>query len=262
MSRKQASATALKQSSATLGGQARVYAVDRSGRAVPVKAEWLEIDFGSDGRMSICLSGEGGIEVIAEADGREPALNVVPGAANAVTLRLEAGTAARVPDLAEGWGESAPAALLKLTIQKAVSDADKTATPKKHQIRRWAQAALRAGMADVTVRLVGEEEGRVLNRDFRGKDYATNVLTFVYDENETVAAPAAVLSGDLVVCVPVVLREAHEQGKPVEAHFAHLVVHGMLHLQGYDHEDAAEAVIMEGLEAEILATLGFPDPYA
>ncbi|GMU48039.1 MAG: hypothetical protein AMXMBFR31_02650 [Candidatus Desulfobacillus denitrificans] len=110
------------------------------------------------------------------------------------------------------------------------------------------------GAAELTVRFVDAEEGRSLNAHYRGRDYATNVLSFPY-------AREPVLSGDLVLCLPLVLREAAAQGKPAAAHFAHLVVHGMLHLQGYDHETAAEARIMEQKEREILARLGYPDPY-
>jgi probable rRNA maturation factor len=108
--------------------------------------------------------------------------------------------------------------------------------------------------AHVTLRFVGAREGRSLNARYRGRDYATNVLTFVYDD-------VAPLTGDLVLCTPVVRREAREQGKPFRAHCAHLVIHGMLHLQGYDHERDAEARRMEAREARILAGLGYPDPY-
>ena len=101
---------------------------------------------------------------------------------------------------------------------------------------------------------MADEEGRALNRDYRGKDYATNVLSFPY-------SPEPSLAGDLVVCVPVVMDEAARQRKPVEAHFAHLIVHGMLHLQGYDHEAEADAAVMEARERDILSGLGYPDPY-
>lgn len=111
------------------------------------------------------------------------------------------------------------------------------------------------GAAQVTVRFVAADEGRALNRDYRGKDYATNVLSFPY-------LPPPQLAGDLVLCLPVVLREAEEQSKPPEAHFAHMIVHGMLHLQGYDHEEEADAELMEAREIEILAHLGYPDPYS
>jgi probable rRNA maturation factor len=126
--------------------------------------------------------------------------------------------------------------------------------PSRAQLRKWAHAALEHD-ADITVRLVGLAEARALNRDFRGKDYPTNVLTFVFRD----VPPYA---GDLALCAPIVSREAREQGKSVTAHCAHLVVHGVLHVQGYDHERAGDARVMEKREAEILAKLGFRDPYA
>jgi probable rRNA maturation factor len=119
---------------------------------------------------------------------------------------------------------------------------------------RWARAAL-AGGGQVTIRLVEPDEGQDLNREYRGKDYATNVLSFPYDTEP-------VVSGDLVVCPAVVAREAAEQNKPLAAHYAHLTVHGMLHLQGWDHENDEDAQAMEDEEREILAALGYPDPYA
>ncbi|MCU0803616.1 MAG: rRNA maturation RNase YbeY [Burkholderiales bacterium] len=108
----------------------------------------------------------------------------------------------------------------------------------------------------MTVRFVGAREGRTLNRGFRGKDYATNVLTFVYENRARRA-----LSGDLVLCAPVVAREAREQGKALDAHYAHLLVHGALHLAGHDHERGADATKMEKLERRVLARLGYADPY-
>ncbi|SEA11401.1 MAG: rRNA maturation RNase YbeY [Paraburkholderia sp.] len=119
----------------------------------------------------------------------------------------------------------------------------------------WIRAALFAD-AELTVRLVDAEEGRTLNRTYRGKDYATNVLTFAYAESEDDP-----VTGDLILCCPVVEKEAAEQGKSLEAHYAHLVVHGTLHAQGYDHEVEEEAQEMEGIETDILVKLGFPDPY-
>jgi probable rRNA maturation factor len=153
---------------------------------------------------------------------------------------------------------------LRLTVQNAVEREARKLVPSRQRIGRWARAALRGGRAEVTVRLVGEREGRELNRDFRGKDYATNVLTFVYGDDVAPAGEPADAPwwGDLVLCVPVVAREAAEQGKALEAHFAHLIVHGMLHLQGFDHEDADEADEMEAAETAILASLGYDDPYA
>jgi probable rRNA maturation factor len=125
--------------------------------------------------------------------------------------------------------------------------------PTDRKVRAWARAAL-AREATVTLRFVNAAEGGRLNRRYRGRDSATNVLTFVYG--------TAPLEGDVVICAPVVAREAREQGKPVEAHYAHLVVHGLLHLQGMDHErSAAEARRMERREREILRALGFADPY-
>lgn len=151
-------------------------------------------------------------------------------------------------------------ATLSMNVQRALKAAEREHAPKAVELRRWARAALRDRDIEVAVRLVGEEEGRSLNQDYRGRDYATNVLTFTYgDDAEVEGLP---LYGDIVLCVPVVVREAQEQGKAVAAHFAHLMVHGMLHLQGFDHESEAEAEIMEALETEILAGLGIDDPYA
>ena len=124
--------------------------------------------------------------------------------------------------------------------------------PSDGSLRKWARAALSRD-ARVTLRYVAEAEGQRLNREFRGKDYATNVLTFVYSSRP--------LEGDIVICAPVVAREAKTQGKDVAAHHAHLLVHGLLHLQGMDHERASEARKMEERERAILARLGFPDPY-
>ncbi|HST02325.1 MAG TPA: rRNA maturation RNase YbeY [Usitatibacter sp.] len=124
--------------------------------------------------------------------------------------------------------------------------------PSDASIRKWARAAL-ARDAKVTLRYVAESEGRRLNREFRGKDYATNVLTFIYSSKP--------LEGDIVICAPVVAREAKAQGKGIEAHHAHLLVHGLLHLQGLDHERNAQAARMEKKERLILRKLGFGDPY-
>ncbi len=140
---------------------------------------------------------------------------------------------------------------LSLSVQFASNAAG---LPTRPQVRRWVKAALDVD-AVVTVRFVDAIEGRALNAEFRGKDYATNVLTFVYDDDD----PRA---GDIVLCAPVVRREAQDQGKPLAAHYAHLVVHGMLHFQGLDHERAADAAVMEAREVDILARLGVPDPYA
>ena len=126
--------------------------------------------------------------------------------------------------------------------------------PTRPQVRRWVRAAQEHAL-EATIRFVDADEGRTLNRDYRGKDYATNVLSFDYERGPPVL-------GDLVVCVPVVLKEAAAQGKAMEAHFAHLIVHGILHLQGYEHETGvADAARMEAREREILGGLGYPDPY-
>ena len=140
---------------------------------------------------------------------------------------------------------------LSLTVQYAARAA---ALPAVGTLRRWARAALERDAA-VTLRFVGTREAQTLNAAFRGKDHATNVLTFVYDE-------ASALAGDIVLCVAVLRREAKEQGKTFLDHCAHLVVHGMLHLQGYDHDDPRAARAMERRETAVLAALRIPDPYA
>jgi probable rRNA maturation factor len=147
---------------------------------------------------------------------------------------------------------------LSLSVQVAVDGDD---VPPRSTLRRWARAALQRD-ARVTLRFVGAAEGRRLNRDFRRRDYATNVLTFVYDDIPHAATRDAPLAGDIVICVPVVRREATAQRRALRAHFAHLVVHGMLHLQGYDHEADDDALVMERHERDVLARLGFADPYA
>ena len=139
---------------------------------------------------------------------------------------------------------------LTLSVQHACKD---HALPSRAQVRRWLRASC-PQPAEVAVRFVDLDEARTLNRDYRDKDYATNVLSFSYQATPTV-------SGDLVICPPLVAQEALAQGKSAEAHFAHLIVHGMLHLQGYDHDHEAAAESMEAKEREILARLGYADPY-
>ena len=119
-------------------------------------------------------------------------------------------------------------------------------------LRRWVQAAL-SEPAQLTLRFVDAEEGRALNRDYRSKDYATNVLTFEYGDDT--------IEADIVLCTDVLIAEAAEQKKTIEAHTAHLVVHGVLHAQGYEHEDDEEAEEMESIEVKVLDELGFPNPY-
>lgn len=139
---------------------------------------------------------------------------------------------------------------LNLIVQYAVGARN---LPGRAQFRRWVRAALEHD-ARITVRIIGRAEGKSLNRHFRGTDRPTNVLSFVYRD-------APPYEGDLALCAPVVTREAREQRKSVAAHYAHLVVHGTLHLQGYDHEKAADAGVMEARESQIVTKLGYPDPY-
>lgn len=153
--------------------------------------------------------------------------------------------------------------MIELDLQRVTA----AETPDEQAFRRWCELALRQRSADseLTIRLVDEAEGRELNRDYRGKDYPTNVLSFpaeVPDGPDGEPLLDIPLLGDLVICVAVVEREAAEQAKPLEAHWAHLVIHGCLHLLGYDHLEDEEAEEMEGLERELLAELGYPDPYA
>ena len=139
---------------------------------------------------------------------------------------------------------------LHLTVQNASQESD---IPLKSQFKKWAKAALRVD-TEVTIRIVDEAEGRALNHTYRAKNYATNVLTFPLAESPY-------LLGDIIICAPVVAAEAHAQNKPLEAHYAHLTVHGILHLHGYDHEIAAQVELMESLETAIISKLGYANPY-
>ena len=142
--------------------------------------------------------------------------------------------------------------------------APRAGIPAAVSFRKWVAAALagRIREADLAIRIVDEKEGRSLNHHYRGKDYATNVLSFPAELPEGLPKGVKLpLLGDLVLCSPVIAREAREQGKPLRAHYAHLTVHGALHLLGWDHEDAREAEAMEQLERQILAGIGLPDPY-
>jgi probable rRNA maturation factor len=145
---------------------------------------------------------------------------------------------------------------MKPTLSLSLQFADKRHRDQlpRHKVARWLKAAL-ASDAELTVRIVDAEEGQALNRDYRQKDYATNVLTFDYTQEPVVMA-------DLILCAPVVEREAQEQHKDLVAHYAHMLVHGALHAQGWDHLEDDEAQAMEQREREILAALGFDDPYA
>jgi probable rRNA maturation factor len=141
----------------------------------------------------------------------------------------------------------------ELSLSLQFADASHRAELPRHRVARWVRAALEAP-GEITVRVVGAEEGRALNRGYRAKDYATNVLTFDY-------AHEPVVSADLVLCAPVIEREAAELGITLQAHYAHLLVHGTLHAQGYDHEDDAQARVMEARETDVMRTLGLADPY-
>ncbi len=144
---------------------------------------------------------------------------------------------------------------LTLSLQFAkFKDADKhRAALPRHKVTRWIRNTLEVD-GEITVRIVDAEEGQTLNREYRQKDYATNVLTFDYTQEPMVTA-------DLVLCAPVVAKEAREQKKTLEAHYAHLIVHGTLHAQGWDHELDEDAEVMELRETEILQRLGYPKPY-
>ena len=139
---------------------------------------------------------------------------------------------------------------ISLTVQYASSA---KYLPTRVQLRRWIRVALQREVS-ITLRIVDVTEGRKLNRTYRGKDYATNVLTFVYDDAQT-------LSGDIVICAPVVEREAAAQGKDLPAHYAHLAIHAALHMQGYQHDGETEAAEMESLETALMLKLHFLDPY-
>ena len=154
------------------------------------------------------------------------------------------------PRAARPAGAAKPA--LRLSLQFA--DASHRALLARHRVQRWLRASL-STPAELTVRIVGADEGRSLNRQFRRRDYATNVLTFSYQQQPWVMA-------DLILAAPVIEREAREQGIDLVAHYAHLLVHGALHAQGMDHERVRDAKRMQARETQVLATLGFADPYA
>lgn len=131
--------------------------------------------------------------------------------------------------------------------------------PQEERVRDWAQLAWQGeDPSEVTIRIVGSEESQALNHQYRGKDYPTNVLSFPFEAPPGITVP---LAGDLVICAPVVEKEAREQRKSPEAHWAHMVIHGMLHLQGFDHIEDDDAEVMEALEIRLLAQLGYGNPY-
>ena len=150
--------------------------------------------------------------------------------------------------------QARPDLTLSLQFGRFADVAQHRAALPRHKVARWIRHALQAD-GEITVRIVDADEGQALNRDYRHKDYATNVLTFDYAQEPVVCA-------DLVLCAPVVAREAQENGKTLEEHYAHLLVHGALHAQGWDHETSAEdADEMEAFETDIMRTLGYGDPY-
>lgn len=153
---------------------------------------------------------------------------------------------------------SADTVTAQINVQRRVPAAG---VPAAAALRGWAQAALGELEGELTLRIVDEAESANLNGRFRGKPYPTNVLSFAYDAEPLAGAGARELLGDVVICAPVVAREAAEQGKPPRAHWAHMVVHGVLHLLGHDHLQDADAQAMEARERELLASLGFDDPY-
>ncbi|HEX6707954.1 MAG TPA: rRNA maturation RNase YbeY [Albitalea sp.] len=142
----------------------------------------------------------------------------------------------------------------ELTLSLQFADPSHRDQLPRHKVARWIRAALERP-AEISVRIVGAEEGRALNRDYRGRDYATNVLTFDYSREPVVHA-------DLILCAPVVAQEARKARLDLQAHYAHLLVHGALHAQGYDHEANDDAEVMEARESEIVTSLGFADPYS
>ncbi|MDD5028278.1 MAG: rRNA maturation RNase YbeY [Rhodoferax sp.] len=146
-----------------------------------------------------------------------------------------------------------PTLTLSLQFAKLTDAPAQRAALPRHKLQRWLRAALQAD-AEITVRVVDAPEGQALNRDYRHKDQATNVLTFAYAQQPLICA-------DLVLCAPVVAQEAQQQGKTLQQHYAHLLVHGALHAQGWDHETDAQAKAMEQREIDILARLGFDNPY-
>lgn len=147
----------------------------------------------------------------------------------------------------------------EIVVQRCVSP---RGIPSAVTLRRYARAALNGRKYEITLRIVDEAESRALNRKFRGKDKPTNVLSFPYEGASPVSGLPSLIRGDVVICAPVVNRESREQNKTTAAHWAHMVVHGVLHLLGYDHIKGGEARVMENRERAILARLSFPDPYA
>ncbi|WP_011296701.1 rRNA maturation RNase YbeY [Cupriavidus necator] len=226
---------------------------DGDGRARKSAAHAVRVQL-PDGRsltLDLSQAADGVVALLAEhTDTRQQAgLLVRPDNHDALSVAVTA------TPVVTTTGTPATPPALELDVQQGDGIGKRAGLPSRKQIETWVTSALYADAA-LTVRFVDEEEGRALNRSYRGKDYATNVLTFAYAESEDDP-----VTGDIVLCCPVVETEAREQRKPLEAHYAHLIVHGVLHAQGYEHEDDAEAEEMEAIETETLQALGFEDPY-
>ncbi|WP_255581935.1 rRNA maturation RNase YbeY [Cupriavidus sp. AU9028] len=240
-------------SAAAAPAAASLILFDADGRARKSHAHALRVQL-ADGRsltLDLSQAADGVVALVGEHnDPRQRAgLLVRPDGQDAVAVAVTATPAVTTT------GTPATPPALELDVQYGDGVRGRRGLPSAARLQTWIRSALFAD-AELTVRFVDEEEGRTLNRGFRGKDYATNVLTFAYAESEDDP-----VSADIVLCCPVVEREAREQGKTLEAHYAHLVVHGALHAQGYEHEDDGEAEEMEAIETETLLALGFADPY-
>jgi probable rRNA maturation factor len=253
----------------------RIIITDTEGHVTALKAERIEVPLAHGRQLILDFPplAWGDLSIEAQTEEGHPILGLHPGASNLLTLRVDVHhDLLPFPDAQTSWSlsdEHAPLgwpAMLSLDVQKALKGHDKALPlPKKRMMRKWLRTVLTAqGHAHqvcITVRFVGKKEGRALNHEFRGKDAPTNILSFPYSSpypNEK----DPVLRGDLVLCVPVIIDEAHRQGKAPMAHYAHLLVHGMLHLLGFDHEDDENAQKMEAIERGLLSLLDFPDPYA
>jgi len=226
---------------------------DADGRARKSAAHALRVQLPDGRSLTIDLSqaADGVVALLAEhTDTRQQAgLLVRPDNHDALSVAVTA-----TPQVTTTGTPATPPAL-ELDVQAGDGVGKRDGLPPQRKIETWVKSALYADAA-LTIRFVGEDEGRALNRSYRGKDYATNVLTFAYAESADDP-----VSADIVLCCPVVEAEAREQGKPLEAHYAHLIVHGVLHAQGYEHDEDAEAEEMEAIETETLQALGYPDPY-
>lgn len=226
---------------------------DADGRARKSAAHAVRVQLPDGRSLTVDLSqaADGVVALLAEhTDTRQQAgLLVRPDNNDALSVAVTA------TPVVTTTGTPATPPALELEVQQGDGVGKRAGLPSRKQIETWVTSALYAD-ATLTVRFVSEDEGRTLNRSYRGKDYATNVLTFAYAEHEDDP-----VTGDIVLCCPVVEAEAREQHKPLEAHYAHLIVHGVLHAQGYEHEDDAEAEEMEAIETETLQALGYEDPY-